>query len=177
MNIIEYINTVVKSETSDFLIVCENKKFKCHKTILSAGSPVFSSGIAKMKEGETWGWVVKDSNPETVVDIPLFIYTGEIYYHQVLERLLEMLQLANFYRLHNLAVAFRKMLLWQLYAENTVMTLFNMERYKETDEKAKNEVKKFIKKNDRDVVNSSDWDIFQSNHGSLVQEVLKAIVN
>ena len=126
-----------------------------------------------MKEGETWRCVVKDSNPETVVDMLLFIYTGEIYYHEVLERLLEMLQLATFYRLHNLAVAFRKMLLWQLSAENTVMTLVNMERYEETDEETNNAVINFIKKNARDVVNSDDWDIFQSNHGSLVQEVFK----
>ena len=60
--------------------------------------------------------------------------------------------------------------------DNAVMVLVNLDRYEETDEEAKKEVIKFIKKNAKDVVDSDDWDVFQANYGSLVKEVFKAIV-
>ena len=168
---------MMKEETSNFLVVCEDKQFQCHKTILSARSPVFANGIAKMKEGATGRWDVKESTPEAVKQMLMFIYTGKIHYKDVLKRPLEMLQLATFYQLDDLTAASRKILLWQMTAKNAVMTLVNMDRYKETDEEAKQQVIKFIKKNARDVVGSEDWDVFQANYGSLVKEVIEAIVN
>ena len=178
VKVVEDIGKVMeKEETSDFLVVCEDKQFKCHKTILSARSPVFASGIAKMKEGATGRWDVEESTPEAVEDMLHFIYTGEIYYGDMLKRPLEMLQLATFYQLDDLAAASRKILLWQMTADNAVMTLVNLDRYEETGEEAKQLVIKFIKKNARDVVGSEDWDVFQATYGSLVKEVIEAIVN
>ena len=95
----------------------------------------------------------------------------------MLKRPLETLQPATFYQLHDLAAASRKILLWQMTTENAVMTLVNLDRYKENDEEAKQQVIKFIKKNAQDVVGSKDWDIFQANYGSLVKEIIEAIIN
>ena len=137
---------------------------------------MFASGIAEMKEGATGRWDIKDSTPEAVNDMLTFVYTGEIDYNLMLKRPLEMLQLASLYQLHDLAAASRKMLFWQMTAENAVMTLVNLDKYEETDEEAKKEVIMFIKKSARDVVDSDDWDVFQANYGSLVKEIFKAIV-
>ena len=62
-------------------------------------------------------------------------------------------------------------------AEKALLTLLNLDRYKETDKEAKQEVIKFIKKNSKNLVEIEDWDVFQENYESLAKEVLRAINN
>ena len=165
-----------KKETCDFLVICKDKRFPCHKAILSARSSVFSNMfLANMLEAATGKWEVMDSTPEAVQHMMDFIYSGEIDYASMQKRPVEMLHLANFYDLPDLAAAAKETMLRQLLPENAVSTLVNFERYAATDEEVKKEVMGFIKRNAKDVVDSKDWDVFQQNYSTLVKDIVKGM--
>ena len=165
-----------EKETCDFLVICEDQMFPCHKAILSARSSVFSNMFtANMLEAATGRWEVKDSTPEAVEIMTDFIYSGKIDYASLEERPEEILHLANFYDLPDLTYTAKVMIVWKLSPENALSTLVNFERYAATDEVVKKEVIGFIKKNVKGVVDSADWNKFLKNHSSLVKDVMKGI--
>ena len=169
-------NLFGKKETSDFLVICKEKSFPCHKAILSARSSVFSNMFtANMLEAATGKCEVMDSTPEAVQQMMDFIYSGEINYASLHKKPVEMLHLANFYDLLDLATVAKETMLSQLLPETAVSTLVNFERYAATDEEVKKEVIRFIKRNAKEVVDSKDWDVFQQNYSSLVKDIVKGI--
>jgi len=63
---------------SDVVLYCQKEKFKCHKSILGARSPVFCRMFDVDMDESNRGVVdIDDMNPEVLKAIIEFIYTGE----------------------------------------------------------------------------------------------------
>jgi len=63
---------------ADVVITCGDRKFECHKVILTSRSPVFKSMFgAGMKEGCTGRVEIKDMNPEVLENLLKYIYTSD----------------------------------------------------------------------------------------------------
>jgi len=65
-------------DLSDVIIICGNKKFECHKSILSSRSPVFKAMFtSNMKEQNAGSVEIKNMNPEVLENLLQYIYTCE----------------------------------------------------------------------------------------------------
>jgi len=64
---------------SDCIIVCGNKEFQCHKTILASRSPVFDAMLSHdMEEKKSGRIVVEDLDVDVVQGMLEFIYSGHV---------------------------------------------------------------------------------------------------
>lgn len=68
-----------ESTHSDFTIICKNKEFKVHKSVLSAHSPVFMKMFASnLKEAAENKVEINDIEPCTFDQLLVFIYSGSL---------------------------------------------------------------------------------------------------
>jgi len=64
---------------SDCIIVCGNKEFQCHRTILASRSPVFDAMLSHdMEEKKSGRIVVEDLDVDVVQGMLEFIYSGHV---------------------------------------------------------------------------------------------------
>merc|ERR1719319_261310 len=169
-------------DSSDITVMCQGEEFPCHRSILGARSPTFAEGLASgWKEAIGRKWEVKEADPAAVKDMLTFIYSSDIPEEGIKERAGELLNLARFYHLPELAVACRKALPKGLTVGNAVRTLIQLDQADCRDASEmkvdKDDVINFIKKNVKEIVKDEQWKTFVKSYPDLVTDMLVALSN
>ena len=74
-----YNQLFLSKEMSDVQIKCGDQTFDAHQVILSARSPVFRTMLqTEMKERRTGLIEIKELNPNIILEVLKFIYTGKL---------------------------------------------------------------------------------------------------
>ena len=92
---------LTESKHSDVVLECGERKFHCHKAVLSLRSPVFDRMLeVDMEEAAQGCIIVKDMEAEVLEKVLEFVYTGEV--EEVGDRLAELLYAGDKYQLTGL---------------------------------------------------------------------------
>jgi len=163
-------------ENSDIVIVVDNVKFKCHKTILSARSPVFKNMLAPHTlESQTNTINVQKVPAEAVKEMIKHIYTGEIPSDpEILS--VDLLQLADMYQLVSLKDACVENLLSSLDVPTCISTFLVMDHYFPLDEKVRERLAMFMNCKAEEVIETDGWKRLMGSHPSLVTELTRAML-
>ena len=88
-------NLMQSNESTDVTLVCEDKtKFKAHKIVLNACSPVFQSMLQDLPQKEISVVYLRGVQGPEMKSIMQFMYLGQATFYQ--DRMNEFLSVANF---------------------------------------------------------------------------------
>ncbi len=79
-------NMLTSSDTADIHLVCQGKKFPCHRSLLAARSSVFKTmffGQGDYKEGKDGQVIIEEFQPDEVEQFLSFVYSGDCDFSQV----------------------------------------------------------------------------------------------
>jgi len=164
-------------KTSDVVVVADGeRKFYCHKNILSARCEVFKNMLAPNTIESEWNTIeVKEATAVSVESMLKYIYTGEVPDDP--EKLTpDLLNLAEMYLLDHLKETCLKSLMVTLDVGSCISTFIMADRYVQSGGYLKEMVKKFMKCKAEEVVELEDWDKLLDNHPALAKEVMRSIV-
>jgi len=169
-------------DSSDITVECQGEEFPCHRSILGARSPTFAEGLAtRWNKTIRRKWEVKEADPAAVKDMLTFIYSSDIPEEGIKERAGELLNLARFYHLPELAVACRKALLKDLTVGNAVRNLIQLDQADSRDASEmkmdKDEVINYINKNVKEIMKDEQWKTFVKTYPDLVTDMLVTLSN
>lgn len=72
-----YEDMLLSGQNSDVILQVKDKKFNCHRCILSARSPVFNAMFEHdMKEKISGVVIIEDAEPAVFQEFLLYLYTG-----------------------------------------------------------------------------------------------------
>lgn len=113
-----------QSKYSDFTFVVSGKRFKVHKCILAAASPVFDKIFSsKMKETHTNECYVVDIDPDIFSHLLRFIYFGELSENiEDDNKLLKLYAAAHYYQIGKLVEICKQIKHFNLSEENAAET-------------------------------------------------------
>jgi len=164
-------------EASDFDIFCDGKQFKCHKNILVARSETFKN----MLQGDTpenieLKVVIKNATSEAVERMLEHIYTGEFpeLKHDGLN--LDILQLADMYKLNRLKYFCGEKIIAQLSTSNCISSFIIIDKYFATDSKERELAKLFMRCKAVDIIESDDWGKMIKEFPDVVTEIVRAML-
>lgn len=99
---------------TDFVIVCGDKEFPCHRAVVAESSPVFEAAVSgNMTEGQSGRIDIKDAEPDAVSAMLSFMYTGKLDDEHDLDHL-KLLVLGDRYGIDKLVAACAPRLLEKL---------------------------------------------------------------
>jgi len=160
---------------SDFMIVCKEKQFKCHRNVLASMSMIFNTMITNNCFLESTEKVVEivDSSPD-VVEAMLFFMTNGIIPHDIDAKAFDLITLANKYDLPDLKKACERSLVNNMTVENVIETLIIIDLYiPQSVNRPK--IIEFVKSNAIEVTEAEDWTKFVQNYPKLVTEVFREL--
>lgn len=169
-------------EHSDVKIICGEKTFSCHKSILSARSSVFEAMFqADMEEKKENKVEIKDFSPEVIENMLMFIYGAKTPSESSLKKedgrdqISELLKAADQYDVELLKIACDQILCASLSIENCLISLIIADMYQA--EKLRKLSMKMLVENMRTVVtkNSEDWKKFVKSHPDLTIEITEEL--
>lgn len=169
-------------EHSDVEIICGEKTFACHKSILAARSPVFEAMFqSDMEEKRENKVVIKDFSPEVIESMLQFIYGAKTPCETKLEKedgryqISELLKAADQYDVDLLKVACDEKLCISLSVENCLVSLIIADMYQA--EKLYKSSMKILVENMRTVItkNSEDWKKCVKSHPDLTIEITEEL--
>jgi len=171
------INSIFEDgKSSDVLVRCGVKEFKCHKNVLTARSDVFKKMLAgQTLENETNTVDLKEVTAEATEDMLKFIYTGTLA-KDIKSENIDLLHAADMYQIEALKEACVKILVNSLNVSTCISTLIMVDRYIPHVDSVREEVIRFIKCKAEELVDMEDWDKLMVNFPALEKEVVKAIV-
>jgi len=109
-------------DLSDVIIICGNKKFECHKIILSSRSPVFKAMFtSNMKEQNAGSVEIKNMNPEVLENLLQYIYNCEASNIDTLTK--ELIAAADQYQIEKLKELCEVKLCQNMTVENCIELL------------------------------------------------------
>ncbi len=76
----------ISSETADIRLVCQGKKFPCHRSILAGRSSVFKTmffGWGEYMECKDGQVIIEDFQPDEIEQFLSFVYSGECNFSKV----------------------------------------------------------------------------------------------
>ena len=161
---------------SDVEIKCGERKFPCHKIILSARSPVFRAMLqADMEEKRSGKVEIKDYSPDVIQTLLHFIYTGSLVHENSNEEgredLLELLQAADQYQLDLLKEACEVQICEGVDIQNCLTSLIIGDMYNAENLK-KFSMKIFAENMNKVLLESpEDWKNCVKNHPDLTIEI------
>eukprot|EP00092_Neocalanus_flemingeri_P033552 GFUD01036475.1.p1 GENE.GFUD01036475.1~~GFUD01036475.1.p1 ORF type:complete len:360 (+),score=77.71 GFUD01036475.1:51-1130(+) len=179
----EIPNTYVKEmqsilhddKNSNVVIVAENKKFKCHKNILSARSEVFKNMFAHDTLENQRNIVNLEDGAKAVEEMLKHIYTGEIPNDSDILSI-ELLALADRFFLDSLKTACGENLVASLEVSSCISTFVSLDQQLPKDDMSREKVLIFIKCKAEEVIETADWDKMASSHASLAKELTRAML-
>ena len=159
---------------SNVTLVCEGKRFQCHKNILASMSSFFKTEFTNgnFSDGRARVVKVENSTSETVEKMINFISTGLIP-EDIDETARELIKLSTFYGIDSLTSVCENSLIKTLSVQNVIETFVFFDQYLPTSEN-RQKILDFMKANNREVVASPDWTMFCTNHPKLVAESYKS---
>lgn len=164
---------------SDVEIICGEKTFACHKSILAARSPVFKAMFyADMEENRENKVVIEDFGPKVIENMLGFVYGAKTVwrnYEDLREHVSELLRAADQYNLPLLKVRCEEILSFSLSVDNCLVYLIIADMYQA--EKLKKRSMKLLVENMRTIVtkNSEDWKKCVKSHPDLTIEITEEL--
>ena len=177
LDFVKNIATLLSDESnSDVEIKCGERKFPCHKIILSARSEVFRAMLqADMEEKRSGKVEIKDYSPDVIQTLLHFIYTGSFVQENCSEEgrehLLELLQAADQYQLDLLKEACEVQICEGVDIQNCLTSLIIGDMYNAENLK-KFSMKIFAENMNKVLLESpEDWKNCVKNHPDLTIEI------
>jgi len=159
---------------ANITIVCQGKRFKCHKSVLAAMSTFFRAKFTQnFKDKNERVIKINDSTAELVEQMVDFMKTGLVP-DNISETAGELIELSTFYGIEALTAACETALVKNLSSENVINTFLSFDKFVPMSEQRK-KIIDFIKTERKKVVKSEDWGMFCTNHPNLIAEILEAI--
>lgn len=168
---------LLKSEAlADVTIRCGEKKFKAHKMVLAAQSPVFRKTFeANLKERRSNDVIeISDISPSVVSDLLYYLYTGNVHNLNSLAK--DLLNAANKYDIPRLFLICENELKAKIKASNVVEVLLLADVQGAVH--LKTACLKFIQCNTVAVHKTSGWKNLKENlskYASLLVEIVEFI--
>ncbi|KAJ8681916.1 hypothetical protein QAD02_017708 [Eretmocerus hayati] len=160
---------------SDFVVKAETNFFKVHKKILAKHSIVFDTMFrSKMREDRESKMEIHDHNASTVARMIKFLYTSEISEGIGYDELLELLSIAEMYKIESLKKTCRKKLLENIECSTAMKALIAFDSY--NDSKMKKKVLQFIAKNLTEIVTRNDFYKLKKSNPQLLESIIVCIV-
>ena len=151
-------------------LLCQEKVFKCHKFILSTRSPVFKAMFeSDMIENERNEVIVQDVNPEALLQVLNFIYTGKS--PDKLALLCEILPVADYYQIEMLKNLCVVKMVNTIKFNNCVDYLLLGHIHNAIF--LKNFALKFLVKNVTAICKTEDWKEKILQHPNLMAEIIE----
>ena len=172
----------VYGEHSDLKIICGEKTFSCHKSILSARSSVFAAMFhADMEEKKENKVEIKDFSPQVIENMLMFIYGARTPSESSLKKedgrdqICELLKAADQYDVELLKIACDQILSDSLSVDNCLLSLIIADMYQA--EKLRKLSMKMLLENMRTVVTkcSDDWKKCVKSHPDLTIEITEEL--
>jgi len=159
---------------TNITIVCQGKRFNCHKTVLASMSTFFRAKFTQnFKDKNAKVIKITDWTAELVEQMINFISSGLIP-DNINETAGELIKMSTFYGIEALTKVCETALVKNLSSENVISTFLSFDKFVPMSEQ-RNKIFEFIKTERKKVVKSKDWDMFCSNHPNLVGEILGSI--
>ena len=175
-------NLFTDESTSDVKIKCGIRTFPCHRSILSARSPVFKAMLqADMEERRDGIIEIKDFEPDIVESMLLFMYkataaTDTVFNYQEKNRVhfVDLLKAAEKYQLDLLKAYCEDGLCCGLKVENCLISLILGDMY-QAEKLKKNAMDIFIENMNKVIMESDLWKKCVRNHPDLTIEITEEI--
>eukprot|EP00092_Neocalanus_flemingeri_P059730 GFUD01071490.1.p1 GENE.GFUD01071490.1~~GFUD01071490.1.p1 ORF type:complete len:372 (+),score=93.14 GFUD01071490.1:52-1167(+) len=163
-------------DNCDVVIICNGKKFRCHKNILSARSKIFKNMLVNDTLERKTGIIhVKTIPPEAVEEMLKYIYTGEIPDDpEILSD--DLLHAADMYQLASLKAACVENLLASLDVLSCISTFILMDRFLPRDVMVREKVTTFMKCKGEEVIETDEWEKLVVSYPTLVTELTRAML-
>eukprot|EP00092_Neocalanus_flemingeri_P084743 GFUD01106500.1.p1 GENE.GFUD01106500.1~~GFUD01106500.1.p1 ORF type:complete len:340 (+),score=75.69 GFUD01106500.1:49-1068(+) len=157
---------------TDFLVICNDKSFACHKAFLTARSPVFKAMMeSDMKEAKE-GAIELENCDETVAEsFVKFFYTGQVDEEVLKENIAKFLELSDKYDLSCLKAIAEQIMIANLDIVNMLGFFLAGDLYH--GEKIRAAAKTFLRQNRRSLVKQEGWREASKNH-DLVLELMES---
>jgi len=154
------------SESSDVVLVCGGKEFKCHRVIICARSEYFRGALLGplTKEKEEGKIDIPDSTPEAVEKIIYFMYTGMIPDLSNFDEALDVLNLADLLLLQNLKETCGMTLAANMTADKFLSTyvcfdkLFQIQGNKTVNKRIQKKMMNFFNRNTIRILEGPEWE-------------------
>ena len=177
----DYLNLFNSGTHSDVEIICGEKTFQCHKSILSARSPVFRAMFKLDMEEKKKGKVeIIDYTPIVIDQMLYFIYTGGLqtsieFDEEAQDNFEELLRAADQYQIEMLKEACEDSLCSNLEVDNCLISLIIGDMYK-TEKLKKFSMEMFLK-NMKSVLAESpeDWKKCVKKYPDLTVEITEEL--
>jgi len=168
-----FSNLLCDEQFSDFLIVCGEENFSCHRNVLASRSPYFRALFnSRMDEYKTGKLDIVDMDSDTVRDVITYIYTSQV--HDLESKAHELLAAADRYDLPGLKKSCENSLISYL-SQDTVLDLFVLADMHNANE-LRVAAKKMIVDNRADIVKQEGWRDKLGKYNDLIFEVFEAVV-
>lgn len=162
----------MEEEAWDFILLVKNAKFRIHKAILSARSPVFKN-IFKSSLSNPDMMVITDITESTVGELLHFIYSGKIGHLDVQEAA-DLYKAADKYELYTLRRICSKIIKTNLDVSNVLNALLLSEKY--FDVLLQEMCCQYIVKNASKVQEQKEWMELLKNQPQIASIVFKRLV-
>lgn len=161
-----------EGEAWDFILIVQNAKFRVHKAILSARSPVFKD-IFKSSLSNPDMMEITDISESTVGELLRFIYSGKIGQLDVQEAA-DLYKAADKYELYNLRSICSKIIKMNLDVSNVLNALLLSEKY--VDVLLQEMCCQYIVENASKVQEQKEWLELLKNQPQIASIVFKRLV-
>jgi len=161
-----------RKDFADVIVMCGNKKFECHKVILSSRSPVFKAILTSNMKEQNMGTVeIKNMNPQVLEDLLSYIYTS--YAPNIDTLANELFAAADQYQLEKLKELCEVKLCSNIQVENCIELLILGDMYQASTLKTK--ALEFVSQN-MDKINISECKKTLISNPSLLFEVMELML-
>jgi len=157
---------------SDVTIVCGDKRFPCHRVLLAARSDYFEALFRNEPEKRE----VKMEEPLELVEALLDYMTKGRIPNDIDTTAMDLILMADMYRLDLLTIACETSLVNNLTPENASEALINIDKVKHVSKSEhRHKILAYIKKEAAQVIRTKDWDTLIKNYPGLVNEIVLAL--
>lgn len=160
-------------DLSDFTIICQDKRFSCHKVMLAASSEYFEL-LFKNEKNRT-ELEIDDAKPEIVEAILNFMSKSQIP-NNIDDIAMDLIKLADMFRLNLLKRACETGLVKNLSVENALETFDIVDKHV-TKVEIRQKILSFIKKESLEIVKTRHWREFVQNYPDLVTEMFVSLAS
>lgn len=171
----DFKEMLLSGKNSDVTIQVKRKKFKCHRCILSARSPVFSAMMEHdMKEKASGVVTIKDAEPTAFQEFLLYLYTGNKD-HLNWKNLADLYKLGDKYNVEDL----KSLCVKHIKKNITVVNFYEFFLLSQqcNDSELKDITVEFFLEFSKDIVGSDNWITFLSENLAECNVLITALAN
>eukprot|EP00092_Neocalanus_flemingeri_P026295 GFUD01028508.1.p1 GENE.GFUD01028508.1~~GFUD01028508.1.p1 ORF type:complete len:333 (-),score=66.69 GFUD01028508.1:157-1155(-) len=159
---------------TDFLVICNDKSFACHKAFLTARSPVFKGMLeSDMKEAKEGAMELENCDETVAERFVKFFYTGQVDEEVLKENIVKFLELGDKYDLPCLKAIAEQIMIANLDIVNMLGFFLAGDLYR--GEKIRAAAKTFLRQNRINLVKQEGWrEALKNQNRDLVLELMES---